>query len=267
MKDKFNRTINYLRISVIDRCNLHCIYCMPENNFTWLNHEDILSFEEIVKTVKYAVQLGINKIRLTGGEPLVRRDITNLVKMIADIEGIKDFAMTTNGILLSQYAETLKKSGLHRVNVSLDTLNAERFYKLTRGGNIQNVLDGIKAAQMAQLTPIKLNCIVDETFDSRDRKEIQQFAIKNGFAARFIQLIDLKSGKFSKVEGGSGGDCLNCNRLRLLSEGTIKPCLFSNIGYNIRKLGIEQAFKLAIENKPKAGTPCTSNEWMYNIGG
>jgi cyclic pyranopterin phosphate synthase len=172
MKDKYNRTINYLRISVIDRCNLRCIYCMPENNLTWLNHEDILSFEEIVKTVKYAVQLGINKIRLTGGEPLVRRDIINLVKMIANIEGIKDFAMTTNGILLSQYAKALKGAGLHRVNISLDTLNAERFYKLTRGGNIQNVLDGIKAAQRAELLPIKLNCIVDESFDSRDRIEI-----------------------------------------------------------------------------------------------
>lgn len=267
MKDKYNRTINYLRISVIDRCNLRCVYCMPKNNFTWLSHEDILSFEEIVEIVKYATQLGINKIRLTGGEPLVRRDIINLVKMIANIDGIEDFAMTTNGILLSQYAKALKDAGLHRVNISLDTLNAERFYKLTRGGNIQNVLDGIKAAQSAQLTPIKLNCIVDESFDSRDCVEVKRFATENSLSARFIQLIDLKSGKFSKVEGGSGGDCPNCNRLRLLSEGTIKPCLFSNIGYNIRKLGIEQAFKLAIENKPKAGKPCSSNEWMYNIGG
>ncbi len=141
---------------------------MPENNLTWLSHEDILSFEEIVEIVKYATQSGINKIRLTGGEPLVRRDIINLVKMIANIEGVKDFAMTTNGILLSQYAKALKNAGLHRVNVSLDTLNADRFYKLTRGGNIQNVLDGIKAAQRAKLTPIKLNCIVDKSFDSQD---------------------------------------------------------------------------------------------------
>ena len=233
---------------------------MPEKNLTWLKHEDILSFEEIFQIIKRAVPLGISKIRLTGGEPLIRRNIVKLVAMISSINGIKDFAMTTNGILLSQYAQRLKNAGLHRVNISLDTLDAKKFYKLTRGGNIKDVLKGIQSAQQADLTPIKLNCVLN---GCNNKQELQNFARQNNLMIRFIHLMDLKAGKFSQIEGGSGGDCANCNRLRLLSDGTIRPCLFSDIGFNVRKLGIEEAIKKAIKYKPKQGAPC-NHEWIQD---
>jgi cyclic pyranopterin phosphate synthase len=266
MQDKYGRTINYLRISVTDRCNLRCQYCMPEGEIKWLRHEDILSFEEIVAAVKTAVQLGIDKVRLTGGEPLVRRDIVHLVEMLAAIKGIKDLAMTTNAILLPKYAQDLHNAGLQRVNISLDTLDAKRFYTVTRGGNIQDVIAGIYAAQTAELLPIKLNCIIGEPFIAKDKAAVSRFARENNFAVQFIELMDLKAGKFAMVQGGAGGDCKNCNRLRLLSDGTIRPCLFSNIGFNIRELGIKSAFTQAIEHKPKQGQHC-DDAWMYKIGG
>src|SRR6056297_2108349 len=132
MYDRFNRHINYLRISVTDKCNLRCTYCMPEEGIKLLRHEDILSFEEIAEVVRFAVSKGIDKSRLTGGEPLVRRDITDLISMIARIEGVNDFAMTTNGTFLKKYAVDIAKAGLHRVNVSLDTLDPEKYRDITR---------------------------------------------------------------------------------------------------------------------------------------
>ncbi len=134
MFDRFNRTINYLRISVTDRCNLRCRYCMPEEGIKLLRHEDILSFDEITGFTEVAVKHGVNKVRITGGEPLVRKGIVTLVKMIADIEGINDLSMTTNGVLLKDFAADLKTAGLHRVNISLDTTDPERFAYITRGG-------------------------------------------------------------------------------------------------------------------------------------
>ena len=127
MLDKFNRTINYLRISVTDRCNLRCRYCMPEEGIELLRHEDILSFDEIAAFTEVAVKHGVNKVRITGGEPLVRKGIATLVRMIAGIDGIADFSMTTNGVLLKDFAEDLKTAGLHRVNISLDTIDPEKF--------------------------------------------------------------------------------------------------------------------------------------------
>lgn len=155
MFDRFNRKINYLRISVTDRCNLRCVYCMPEEGVVLLDHKEILSFDEIVDVAKTAVRKGVDKIRVTGGEPLVRNGIIDLVKMIGEIDGIKDFSMTTNGILLSKYADDLANAGLHRVNISLDTLDPEKFKQITRGGDIQKVFDGIEAAKKAGLNPIK----------------------------------------------------------------------------------------------------------------
>lgn len=266
MQDKFGRTINYLRISVIDRCNLRCKYCMPADGIECQRHEDILSFEEIIDVVKHAVTLGINKVRLTGGEPLIRRNIVHLVEMLADIPEIKDLAMTTNGILLPKYAKDLKLAGLHRVNISLDTMDAKKFHEVTRGGNIIDVLKGIDAAQTAELNPIKINCVTGNIFTPEDTARVKEFAEKNDLQIRFIKIMDLKSGNFSIVEGGTGGDCQHCNRLRLLSDGTIRPCLFSNLGFNIRKLGIPQALIKAIEQKPEKGVSC-QDEWMYKIGG
>ena len=266
MLDTHGRTINYLRISVIDRCNLRCVYCMPEAGIQCKQHQDILSFEEIIDVVKYGVNLGINKIKLTGGEPLIRRNIVHLVEMLANVSGINDLAMTTNGILLPKYAKDLKIAGLQRVNISLDTLDADKFKAITRGGNLTEVLKGIEAAQQAEFSPVKINCITGNPFTKQDTEAVKQFALKNNLEIRFIKLMDLKSGKFSIVEGGTGGDCPKCNRLRLLSDGTIRPCLFSDIGFNIRKLGIAKAMQQAIACKPEKGTVC-NDQWMYGIGG
>jgi len=266
MLDHYNRKITYLRISVTDRCNLRCRYCMPEEGVQLMNHEHILSFEEITEAVKTAAAMGITKIRLTGGEPLVRKDIAELVKMVASVEGIEDIGLTTNGILLGKYAHELKQAGLKRVNISLDTLNPERYAHLTRGGDIQKVFAGIDAAKQAGFHPIKINVVVFDRDDHTTRKELSEFCNKNNLSIRFIQKMDLDSGEFSIVEGGTGGNCEICNRLRLTADGHIKPCLFSEIGFSVRKLGAEQAIRQAIGHKPEKGTVC-HNHQFFNIGG
>ena len=146
MLDSFGRTIDYLRVSVTDRCNLRCTYCMPAEGVPLLRHEDILTFEEIAEVVRAAAAMGIGKIRLTGGEPLVRRGIVDLVRMLAAIPAIRDLSMTTNGTLLAGYAQRLAEAGLRRVNVSLDAVDAARYAAITRGGDVRQVLAGIAAA-------------------------------------------------------------------------------------------------------------------------
>src|SRR3989304_6120553 len=160
ISDSFQRPINYLRISVTDRCNLRCVYCMPEEGVSLMAHRDILTYEEIYTVAKVAAGLGITKIRLTGGEPLVRLGLPDLVKMLAGIETIDDISMTTNGVLLAQHAAALKKAGLRRVNVSLDTLKPERFNRITRCGTLEYTLAGIEAARSARLDPVKMNMVV-----------------------------------------------------------------------------------------------------------
>lgn len=265
MFDHFNRPITYLRISVTDRCNLRCTYCMPEEGIQLLDHSDILSFEEIVDFTKLAVGHGITKVRLTGGEPLVRKDIVELVSMLAAIDGLEDLSMTTNGILLSNYATDLKRAGLHRINISLDTVNKERYCQITRTGDLAQVLEGIEAARMAGLEPIKINCVLLGDPDE-ETLQLKQFCESQGLNLRFIHQMNLKTGEFSTVEGGEGGNCSKCNRIRLLANGNIKPCLFSDLAYNIRTLGHQEALDLTIGNKPRSGTYNRSGEF-YNIGG
>lgn len=266
MLDQYNRKINYLRISVTDRCNMRCLYCMPEKGISLLNNVDIITFEEIVDVIRAAVDLGINKIRLTGGEPLVRRGIIDLIAMISDIDGVKDLAMTTNGILLECYARQLVLAGLKRVNISLDTINPQKYKNITRGGKIGNVLRGIIAAKDAGLNPIKINCVLMNSYNTTDRYELEEFCSRHDLQLRFIHQMNLKTGKFNVVDGGNGGDCNICNRLRLTANCLIKPCLFNNIGYNIREIGTASAIRNAVENKPLYGTLNYSNEF-YNIGG
>jgi cyclic pyranopterin phosphate synthase len=265
MFDRFNRQINYLRISVTDRCNLRCTYCMPEEGIQLLDHADILSFEEITDFTRMAITNGITKVRLTGGEPLVRKNIVELVSMLASIDGLEDLSMTTNGILLSKYAGDLKKAGLNRINISLDTVNPEQYCQITRNGELEKVLEGIDAARMAGLEPIKINCVLLGQPDDESRK-LKQFCETRGLNLRFIHQMNLKTGEFSTVEGSEGGNCVKCNRLRLLANGDIKPCLFSDLTYNIRKLGHQEALNLTIGNKPRNGTYNQSGEF-YNIGG
>ncbi|MCX7696075.1 MAG: radical SAM protein [Bacteroidales bacterium] len=264
--DSYKRRITYLRVSVTDRCNLRCTYCMPENGIKLLSHQDILSFEEITRVIKYATEHGVYKIRITGGEPLVRKNIVNLVAMIAEIPGIQDLSMTTNGQWLAQYAYDLKKAGLHRINVSLDTLDPEKFKQITRGGILQNTLDGIFKALEVGFYPIKLNCVIENSTDEDDAKLVKQFAEKHGFEIRFIQKMNLEKGIFSHVIGGEGGKCHTCHRLRLSAKGDLVPCLFSDLEYNIREWGIEKAFELALKNKPCCGHKAIKHSF-YSIGG
>ncbi|HNX55135.1 MAG TPA: radical SAM protein [Prolixibacteraceae bacterium] len=265
MFDRYNRNINYLRISVTDRCNLRCTYCMPEDGISLLPHSDILSFEEIAEFVTIAVKNGITKVRLTGGEPLVRKGIVELVRILAGIEGIEEIAMTTNGVLLPEFASDLKEAGLSRVNISLDTTNPKNFREITRIGTILDVLKGIEAAQKAGLSPIKINCVLLGQ-PEEDITELKRFCKERELSLRFIHQMDLRNGEFSVVEGGDGGNCSKCNRLRLLANGDIKPCLFSDLAYNIRKVGFQEALNLALGNKPQSGSYNKSGEF-YNIGG
>ena len=266
MFDSYNRRINYLRISVTDRCNLRCTYCMPAEGIPLIQHSDILSFEEIMEVVDAALALGVDKIRITGGEPLVRKGIVNLVQMIASKPGVQDLGMTTNGQLLEKFAQPLKDAGLHRVNVSLDTMNPERYRQVTRGGDIENVLKGIEASQKAGLSPVKINCVILKSPDEPDAVEVAGYGKKLGLQVRYIRQMDLEKGEFYIVDGGSGGDCSTCNRLRLTANGMVKPCLFNDMEYNVREHGAHKALQLALGNKPSCGTINRHGEF-YNIGG
>jgi cyclic pyranopterin phosphate synthase len=266
MQDNYGREITKMRISVTDRCNLRCKYCMPPEPVKWLPHKKILSLEEIAAIVGVAANMGIDQIRLTGGEPLLRCDICKLITMLKNIAGITEVAMTTNGILLTKFAARLRDSGLDRINISLDTLSPKRFHAITEGGDIQEVLEGIDAAIMAGLSPIKLNCVIEESSQENDAQAIRDYAAQRGIKARFIKLMNLQNGHFTTVEGGDGGNCDICNRMRLLCDGTLKPCLFSDIEFDVRKLGIREALTMAIRQKPKMGGSCLER-WMYQIGG
>jgi cyclic pyranopterin phosphate synthase len=264
MFDRFNRRINYLRISVTDLCNLRCTYCMPAEGVCLKSHAEILSFEEILELTKAAIDLGTDKVRLTGGEPLVRRGIVALVEMLGKLP-IADFAMTTNGILLPIYAQQLKDAGIQRINISLDTLDPRRFREITRIGTLQQVIDGIEAAKAVGFRKIKLNCVVDESPDEPDARLVTEFGRQNGLEVRHIRKMDTRSGQFWRVFGGDGGHCECCNRLRVSSDGKVYPCLFSNLYYDIRELGSRNALLAAVNGKPVSGH--SSENEFYRLGG
>lgn len=266
MYDRYNRKIHYLRISVTDRCNLRCIYCMPPKGIMPLKREDILSFEEIASFTKIAVANGIDKARITGGEPLIRNNIAYLIRLLADIDGIKDLSLTTNGILLKDFAKPLKDAGLKRVNVSLDTVDPETYKAITRGGDFERVMQGVDAAEKAGLLPIKINCVVKESSGEPDAVRVKAFCESRKFNVRFIRKMNLETGEYAVVEGGTGGNCKLCNKLRLSSDGNLRPCLFNDLSFNIRKLGAEKAIQMAIEAKPEFGTRCSQNRFNM-IGG
>lgn len=266
MYDSFNRKINYLRISITDRCNLRCEYCMPAEGIRLLNYQDILRFEEIVEFVKVAVSKGIYKIRITGGEPLVRKEIVGFISELSQIDGVRDLSMTTNGILLEEYAMPLKKAGLHRVNISLDTVDPDRYAELTRGGDIKKVIKGIVAAKKAGLLPIKINCVINKSSGEDDAVGVKAFGEAMGFDVRYIHRMKLETGKFQIIEGGTGGDCSKCNKLRLSSDGKLRPCLFNDIAINIRETSYEKAIDMALSLKPEYGTVSKQNKFN-EIGG
>ncbi|SKA95024.1 cyclic pyranopterin monophosphate synthase subunit MoaA [Caloramator quimbayensis] len=319
MKDGWGRDINYIRISVTDRCNLRCIYCMPLEGVEKKEHDDILRHEDILKIVKCCAKLGINKIRLTGGEPLIVKDIDRLIYEISKVEGIYDIGITTNGILLKDMAGDLKKCGLKRVNISLDTLDEEKFKKITRRGQLKNVLDAIEECLRIGLSPVKINTVLIRGINDNEIEDIMNLTRKYPLDVRFIELMPIgegekyyKDGFISSEEiiknhksliplGRKKGEtaenyklsdaigkigfisplsckfCDSCNRIRLTSTGTIKPCLHSEKEYSIREyLNSEDMLLMAIKNsilnKPKEhyleeNEKSFSKKMMFQIGG
>jgi cyclic pyranopterin phosphate synthase len=206
--DTYQRPINYLRVSVTDRCNLRCLYCMPPEGVTPRTHMEILSYEEIGRVVRIAAEMGISRVRLTGGEPLVRAGILSLVEMLGRIPGIEDLSMTTNGILLERYAEDLARAGLNRVNVSLDTLREARYAEMTRGGRLDAALAGIEAAERAGLTPIKINCVVLRGFTEDEVADMARLSVDRERHVRFIELMPLNESDELDDRFVSGGEIL-----------------------------------------------------------
>ena len=263
-----------LRISVTDRCNIRCFYCMPEDNVQYVRRQEILSFEEIERFVRVAVSLGVTKLRVTGGEPLVRKDLPVLIRKLNEIPGIRDLALTTNGVLLAKQARDLYDAGLRRLNVHLDTLDRERFLRITRRDDLDKVLEGLDVAERVGFGPIKINAVAVKNLVEPDIVPLVRFGRERGFEIRFIEFMPLDSqGLWSRknvlsaeemietlsreisplveipdrdprapateyrfADGiGSVGFiasvtrpfCLNCNRIRLTSDGKLRYCLFA----------------------------------------
>lgn len=191
MRDDHNRRINYLRLSVTDLCNLRCRYCMPKQGIEKKNHQEILSFEQISTYVDTLVGMGIDKVRITGGEPLVRKDILTLLSAIGHHKEIKEFTLTTNGLLLKSMASALKEAGIQRVNISLDSLNPEKFRKMTRGGDLSDVIEGIEAAEKVGLTPIKINVVLIGGFNDDEIEDFIRLTVNRKIDVRFIELMPI----------------------------------------------------------------------------
>ncbi len=274
LTDSFGRVHTNLRISVTDRCNVRCFYCMPEAGVKFVPRDEILSFEEIERFVRIAVGLGIDKVRVTGGEPLVRRDLPVLIERLASIPGLHDLALTTNGVALAELAGPLYEAGLRRLNVHLDTLDRERFRQITRRDDLEKVLEGIQVARRLGFGPIKLNAVAVKNLVEPDLVPLARFGRENGFEVRFIEFMPLDAqdlwtrgkvlraddiievlsreiapliaipdadprapaleyrfadgiGRVGFIASVSRPFCLNCNRLRLTSDGKLRYCLFA----------------------------------------
>jgi len=191
MIDGFNRNINYLRISITDRCNLRCSYCMPKEGVSALGHEDVLRYEEIERIVRVAVSLGIAKVRITGGEPLVRRGVVNFVAGLAEISGLTDISLTTNGILLAPFATALFAAGIKRINISLDSLNEAKYAQITRGGELNAVLRGIEAVHQAGFYPVKINAVVIKGVNDDEILDFARLTLHKPYKVRFIELMPM----------------------------------------------------------------------------
>ena len=275
MLDQKGRNITYMRISVTDKCNLRCTYCMPEEGVLPLCHSDIMSVEETITAAKAAADLGISKIRITGGEPLVRKGIFELCRGIADIPGIEEICMTTNGTLLPTCAKKLKDAGVDRLNISLDTLDPQKYNQITRIGNLAQALDGIRAAREAGFTDLKINVVLMAGFNDDEIPAFVEMTRNEKLDVRFIELMPIGSGaeldayvscdkvletvptlmplqttdgvaELYQLPGGVGRVgliraisckfCEKCNKIRLTADGKIKPCLHSEIEIPINGL-------------------------------
>ncbi len=279
MVDNYGRTISYLRLSVTDLCNLRCRYCMPEAGVCKKRHEDMLTEDEMVTAVTAAAQLGIRKLRITGGEPLVKKNILSICRRTAAVPGIDEVCVTTNGVLLKDFAENLKKSGVKRLNISLDTLNGEKFRRITRGGNLQAVLSGIDAALSAGFRKIKINAVLMGGFNDDEINELAQLTMKQSVDVRFIELMPMVDtgykdfdylpasvvldrvpgleplsvdgvAKLYRLPGAVGNVglispvsdnfCDGCNRIRLTADGRFKPCLHAPEEFSVKGMDVTE---------------------------
>lgn len=293
MKDRFGRNITYLRISVTDLCNLRCKYCMPESGVESLCHSDILSIEEIVEIVKVASKNGIKKIRLTGGEPLVRRGFINLCKQISEINEIEDIAITTNGVYLKEMADELFENKVRRINFSLDTLIKEKYNDITRRNDFDKTMESLFYA-IKKGFKVKINVVLIGGFNDDEIEDFVNLANKYDLEVRFIELMQIGEtanwskdkfisnkvvlekvpklefdgvsgvAKIYKIKGQKGriglispiscSFCEDCNRIRLTSDGKLKPCLHSKDEINLKGLSgeeLEEVFKRGIYEKPE----------------
>ena len=272
--DTFGRLHDNLRISVTDRCNIRCFYCMPETGVKFMRREEILSFEEIERFARVAVSLGVTKVRVTGGEPLVRKDLPVLIRALVGIPGIRDLSLTTNGVLLAEQAEALYAAGLRRLNVHLDTLDRERFLKITRRDDLDKVLEGIEVCRRLGFRPIKINAVAVKDLLEPDLAPLARYGRERDIEVRFIEFMPLDSqglwdrnrvlfasdiierlsreiaplveipdrdprapateyrfadgiGRIGFIASVSRPFCLNCNRIRLTSDGKLRYCLFA----------------------------------------
>jgi cyclic pyranopterin phosphate synthase len=325
--DTFGRLHDNLRISVTDRCNIRCFYCMPEEGVKFVPHREILSFEEIERVARIAVSLGIRKIRITGGEPLVRRDLPVLVRKLAAIEGVEDLALTTNGVLLAEQAQALFDAGLRRLNVHLDTLDRERFLHITRRDDLARVLQGLETARAVGFGPIKINAVAVSGLVEPDIVPLARFGRENGYEIRYIEFMPLDAqglwdrsrvltagtiiemlsreiaplvvipdadvrapateyafadgvGRVGFIASVSRPFCLNCNRIRLTSDGKLRYCLFALEETDIKPLlrsgagddGIAAAIRSNVHAK-WLGHEINTTQFvppprpMYSIGG
>lgn len=293
MKDRFGRNITYLRISVTDLCNLRCKYCMPESGVKSLCHSDILSIEEIIEIVKIASKNGIKKIRLTGGEPLVRRGFINLCKQISKIDEIEDIAITTNGVYLKEMADELFEDKVRRINFSLDTLIKEKYNDITRRNDFDKTMESLFYA-IKKGFKVKINVVLIGGFNDDEIQDFVNLANKYDLEVRFIELMQIGEtanwsmdkfvsnkivlekvpelefdgvsgvAKIYKIKGQKGriglispiscSFCEDCNRIRLTSDGKLKPCLHSKDEINLKGLSgeeLEEVFKRGIYEKPE----------------
>ena len=317
MKDHLGRNITYLRISLTDRCNLRCIYCMPEEGIAQMSHTDILRSEEILDVVNVAADLGFSHIRLTGGEPLVRKGVVDLVRRIKAVPGIDNVSLTTNGILLPALAKPLREAGLDRINMSLDTLDADQYRFVTRCGSLDAALAGLEAAIDAGFDPLKVNAVAVRRLN-QDFLAFARMSVERPLHMRFIEYMPV--GSSGGVDGSGWGPedvitsaeirqkinadaaaaglpglealppeqqplgfgpatyyrfpgakgtvgfisplsnhfCNRCNRIRLTADGKLRPCLFSDVEYDVRSAlragdmdGVRAAFFEAVGNKPE----------------
>lgn len=216
--DAYKRKIDYLRISVTDRCNLRCVYCMPPEGINLMESAGILRYEEFLRISRIAVAHGVSKIRITGGEPLVRKGILEFLHSLASLDGLKDLSLTTNGVLLKDYAAKLKEAGLTRVNVSLDSLKRDRFLKMTRGDNLRQVLDGIDEAVKAGLTPVKINMVAIKDFNDDEILDFARLSLEKPYHVRYIEYMP-----FNTQEGWQRDKCISAAAMKEMIEKGVGP--------------------------------------------